>query len=334
MTVIGQRAFFRSGLEILDAPNVQSLGDFAFDSSKLEYINNIDSIIDFGYSTFASCSQLISVNLPNSLTMIPNSAFYRSVNLRYFNGKDGILEMPNVTKIGQGAFYGVLGLTEVVCPKIKEIGEGNTNGAFQSCTNLRSISLPTSVEKIRSYSFYICSSLEIEDLNFPFLVELGEHSFYKTKLKKISNLGSTITVIGAATFDECSELTEVDLSSLANLTTINNSFGTCRKLSKVTLPNSITTLNNYAFINASSLPMINVHSVTTIGNKVFSGCSNLKTFIVENTTPPTLGTNVFDYTPSDLSIYVPDQSVQAYREASGWSAYANQILPLSQYVES
>lgn len=334
MTVIGSRAFFGSGLEILDAPNVQSFGGTAFESSKLKVIKNIDSIIDLGYSTFASCSQLTSVNLPNNLTMIPNSTFYNSVNLRYFNGKDGILEVPNVTKIGYGAFSGVLGLTEVVCPNIKELSVGGTHGAFYSCKNLRSISLPTSVEKIGAYSFNGCSSLEIEDLNFPFLVELGERSFYKTKLKKISNLGSTVTVIGISTFDECSELTEVDLSSLTNLTTINNSFGTCRKLAKVTLPNSITTLNNYAFINASSLPMINVHSVTTIGNNAFSNCSKLKIFIVENPTPPTLGNNVFSSTPSDMSIYVPDQSVTAYREASGWLDYADRIKPLSEYVES
>jgi hypothetical protein len=73
--------------------------------------------------------------------------------------------------------------------------------------------------------------------------------------------------------------------------------------------------------------------LTKIGNKTFNGCINLKKVVMNAYTPPTLGDNVFAGTHADLAIYVPDHSVTAYREASGWSAYADRIKPLSQYVE-
>jgi hypothetical protein len=43
--------------------------------------------------------------------------------------------------------------------------------------------------------------------------------------------------------------------------------------------------------------------------------------------------SVFAGTKSTLTIYVPDESVEAYKGATNWSAYADQIKPISEYVE-
>lgn len=53
----------------------------------------------------------------------------------------------------------------------------------------------------------------------------------------------------------------------------------------------------------------------------FHYCSNLTKIYCKATTPPTLGSNAFDYT----IIYVPQASVEAYKSADGWSEYANRI---------
>ena len=75
-------------------------------------------------------------------------------------------------------------------------------------------------------------------------------------------------------------------------------------------------------------------TITSIGRQCFFQCSQLVTFICRNTTPPTLDSGVFESTNSALSIYVPDESVDAYKTATNWVNYASIIKPLSEYVES
>ena len=73
-------------------------------------------------------------------------------------------------------------------------------------------------------------------------------------------------------------------------------------------------------------------TVTSIGGNEFSGCTAMKSFVIRAIAPPSLGVNSFSGNP--CSIYVPDQSVEAYKTASNWSTYASKIKPLSEYVES
>lgn len=68
-------------------------------------------------------------------------------------------------------------------------------------------------------------------------------------------------------------------------------------------------------------------NTTSIGNRAFYGCGSLRTVILRNTVPPTLGTSVFEDANSSLKIYVPDSSVTAYQTA--WTAYASKIEPIS-----
>ena len=66
-------------------------------------------------------------------------------------------------------------------------------------------------------------------------------------------------------------------------------------------------------------------SVTLIDEYAFYGCSSLTSVIVLATTPPTLSFNAFTNNASGRKIYVPANSVNAYKAASGWSDYADYI---------
>ena len=55
------------------------------------------------------------------------------------------------------------------------------------------------------------------------------------------------------------------------------------------------------------------------------GCTLLTSIIVEATTPPTLGYAALDGTHANLVIYVPSESVNAYKTATNWSKYASKI---------
>ena len=63
---------------------------------------------------------------------------------------------------------------------------------------------------------------------------------------------------------------------------------------------------------------------TKIGGYVFYNCSSLTSITIKATTPPTLGSSAFDNT-NNCPIYVPAKSVNAYKTATNWSAYANRI---------
>ena len=112
-----------------------------------------------------------------------------------------------------------------------------------------------------------------------------------------------------------------------NITTIGNyAFSGCSSLTSVTIP-SVTTIGNYAFYGCSSLTSVTIpDSVTTIGYYAFRDCSSLTSVYCKATTPPAGGYDMFAYNASGRKIYVPMESVEAYKGASYWSEYADAIV--------
>lgn len=172
---------------------------------------------------------------------------------------------------------------------------------------------------------------------------LGEHTV-KYKLSGTSINGNV--------FQSCSSLTSVQIPN--GVTILNeNAFYNCSGLTSVTIPNSVTSIGQSAFYSCINLPSITIpNSVTSIGISALRGCtgltsvyigngvtsisnlafynsSNLTSVTIEATTPPSLGTNVFLNTNANLVIYVPSESVNAYKAATNWSTYADRIQPIS-----
>ena len=103
-------------------------------------------------------------------------------------------------------------------------------------------------------------------------------------------------------------------------------FYDCFSLTSITIPYSVTEISHDAFYSCSKLKNISIPSnVTSIGNRALRYCSGLTSITVEATTPPTLSEySVFDGT-NNCPIYVPSQSVDAYKSATNWSTYASRI---------
>ena len=112
------------------------------------------------------------------------------------------------------------------------------------------------------------------------------------------------------------------------ITTVGqNAFCQGHYIVSVTLPEGITSLEFNAFNSCISLESIIIpESITSIGNKVFGGCQALESVTVQATTPPTLGTNVFNNCSENLVIYVPAEFLAEY--TSKWSDYAEKIQPI------
>lgn len=105
-------------------------------------------------------------------------------------------------------------------------------------------------------------------------------------------------------------------------------FEYCDSLTSIDIPNSVTSIGEQAIAYDYNLTSIEIPSgVTSIGEKAFNECRSLTSITVNATIPPTLGSNAFSNT--NLStIYVPSESVNAYKVAEGWRDYASDILPI------
>ena len=104
-------------------------------------------------------------------------------------------------------------------------------------------------------------------------------------------------------------------------------FASSNNLTSLTIGDNVTTIGPYAFQRCMNLTNLLIPSnVSNIGNGAFSYCYNLSRIIIEAVTPPILGSDddTF-YDTNNCPIYVPCESVNAYKLASGWSDYASRI---------
>ncbi|MBR0240387.1 MAG: leucine-rich repeat protein, partial [Bacteroidales bacterium] len=93
-----------------------------------------------------------------------------------------------------------------------------------------------------------------------------------------------------------------------------------------TIPEGVASIGERAFYVCSSLTSVVIpDSVTSIGPRAFAYCTTLSKIECKSQTPPTAGKDMFEDT-NNCPIYVPNESVEAYKAAPGWSDYADRIF--------
>ena len=127
-----------------------------------------------------------------------------------------------------------------------------------------------------------------------------------------------------------SEITDVDMQSdpeLKNVTIIASEAFRNRSLKRIVLPNNLTKIGDYAFATNQLTSVTIPNSVTSIGDRAFGSSLLLTSVTIHAVNPPTAVGDIFEYNYS-LKIYVPAQSVNAYKRAKGWEKYADKIFPI------
>jgi len=108
------------------------------------------------------------------------------------------------------------------------------------------------------------------------------------------------------------------------------SFKGCTSLTSITIPESVIMIGYNAFDGCSNLTNVTIpNSVTSIGEEAFYDCYKLTSVYCKATTPPTGGPCMFSSFSSRASgrkIYVPRNSVEAYKSAEYWKEYADYIV--------
>lgn len=240
------------------------------------------------------------------------------------------------------------------------IEDGVTNvyrSAFWYCSNLKSVTIGNSVTQIDDYAFYECNGL----LNITIgnnVISLGQEAFSGCRGLTAISLPNSLTTIKDWAFSNCRVLTSVTIPQ--NVASIGQAaFGGCFSLTEINvisentnfcsadgvvfnkamttlvqypggvqgdyiIPNSVTAVAAGAFWNCPNITGIKIPSgVTSLGERGFSACKGLTTITCEAVTPPTCGTEEFYSVDKSIPVYVPAESVNAYKSASYWSEFTN-----------
>lgn len=214
----------------------------------------------------------------------------------------------NVTTVGAQAFQGS-SIQECYGEGVTTIGgiaAGWGGGAFTQVTSLTLLDFPN-LTTIQRGGCYQCSNLE------SFIGLDGIITLDGNGINQCSKLGGSIT------FKNITALPNPGLNDLA-FTRIS--------LPKVVTSNGGSGTGNCGIGACHSLKYVEFGpDITSLGNANLGHCENLKWVVVRATTPPTLGSN-FLLSNQIALIYVPAESVQAYKEASGWSSFASRIYAI------
>lgn len=228
----------------------------------------------------------------------------------------------SVTSVHMQAFGDCPNLESVTLPTWLSVIEDYT---FQNCSKLQNINLPLGLDQIGKEAFAGCSSLTI--LDWPLqLKNIGARAFYNcNQLDGIENISPNIEKIGADAFGN----TTWESKQPSGYLYIHNIFyaytgevtdsmhieirkGTTY-ISGGAVSRCVTKINEYSTKNVVSKITI-PNSVTEIEDETFRSCRNLDTIICTSVQPPLISENTFNLTlqKNKHVLLVPTKALDIY----------------------
>ncbi len=296
----------------LTKKSLRHIDDYAFvacDHLAAFPFASLISLQSIGVYAFAGDSQVLSINIPASLTTIKEYAFMsldknihlpEDLSLNIDDSFDAGMQLiksasnSQLESIASNAFSNckklrTLNLDSVQCAL--NIGQG----AFSNCIELSTVELPSTLESIGDEAFENCSAIQIIKGSFENLASLGAHAF-----------------------SGCTVLTTLSLANAKLATLSENTFANCAMLKSVDLPSTLTNIQASAFASCGKLARITLQgeTVVTVANEPFNRSS-----------------------VSSLYVVVPQSLLDDYRQNASWKsamtatdgkAYIENIIPLGE----
>ena len=170
------------------------------------------------------------------------------------------------------------------------------------------------------------------------VTSIGEEAFLECRTLTSITIPNYLTHIGSGAFYLCKSLTEVHIKDMEAWCKITfdeshsnplyyakHLYMNGQEIKDLTIPDSIATINNYAFYNCSDLKTITLPgSITSIGHDAFYGCSSLTDVYCDANEVPEAVSSAFPYASlKSATLHVPAGSIDKYKAQSPWSRFGN-----------
>ena len=289
VTNIGDGAFKWSGITNITIPDsVTSIGDGAFEWSGITNITIPDSVTNIGICTFFFCKKLNFVSIPNSVTSIGSEAFY-CTSLTSIKIPD------SVTSIGDSAFSGCENLKNIAIGSgVLSIGENAFSGTgyyndksnwnngtlyISDClididndfNSIDDYTIKENTRVIADQAFFDCANLSSINVS-------NNNKNYSSNDGVLFNKSQTELITYPADKADSKYIIPNSVMTIDKY-----AFYGCRNLIGVTIPETLTSIDEFSFFNCASIESINIpNSVKNICQNSFNGCTSLKNVIIPN----------------------------------------------------
>lgn len=303
ITSIGESAFQDcSTLKTIKLPKkVTSINSLAFcNCSKLEDVNIPENVTLIDSSAFKDCSNLTYIIIPNLVETLGFNVFANT-------GLYTCTIPDSVTLCGQACFTSCQNLRHL------EIGNGITHIPYKfcyGCTSLQSVSFGANIDTIRNDAFQACDNLkhlifncttvkswftesylldlknQITQITLKDASDIEAYTFMGCSKLEILNIGEGLKTINDCVFQECAKLNTINFDQNAQLSSIKyRAFYRCGRSSnevyKITLPDTITEIQQEAFGGCSKLQKIHISKkLEILEARLFRNCSSLSEILI------------------------------------------------------
>lgn len=298
---IGEGAFQRcSTLTSITLPtSITQISEFLFtDCYALRSVTIPEGVTELGRNAFAGCYKLNSISLPSTLTKIGGSAFYES-------GIESITIPEGVSTLYGSTFYNCDSLTTVILPasltrmtkRHNDENEETGYAPFEECNRLSYIdaskakltelperafsylkirSLDLSASTLSTLPAYFCGSCDsLRSIKIPNNIEyIGKGAFAGCESLVITSLPTSLKVIEESAFEGVHFQSLVFPSGVTKI--LNRTFAYAT-IDDVTIPETIISIDDYAFSDAEVKGTLTINPATNLflGNSSFN-CSGSK----------------------------------------------------------
>lgn len=295
--------------EYINGYRVSAIGEKAFsECESLTMIVIPGTVSSIGTRAFYGCTGLTEITIPSSVSSIGTQIFYKAENLStvyynssYSNQNNPFLNLSHIKKVVFGGtivpsyiLYENTNVLEIIMEdSITDIDYY----AFTGCSKVTDIVIPNGITYIKGGAFINCSSLT--NLTIP---------------PSITYIGGT-----GGTFGGCTSLKNIYISDLEAWVNMEysdpsslplmyggNLYLNNELVTKVTIPEGVTSIKRYVFSGCASITEISLPStLTSIGYAAFSGCSGIKSLVIPSGVT-SIESGAFSGCSSLTSITIPD----------------------------
>ena len=300
---------------------VTTIKSYAFyGCSALTSVTIGNSVTSIGRSAFEKCSALTSVTIPNSVTSIGNRAFRGCSALSHIRCEAATPPTLNYDVFGMTSFQLVFVPTGTATAYANAWGNNYTyidseteiTVHVETAGQLAAAIVAQGATPARVTKLTVTGTLNEADFN---IIKSNMPRLYNLDLSGISN--TTFPIF----YGNQTILSIILPNGLIEIP--NNAFSNCR-LNSITIPDHVTSIEDYAFYSCSALTSVTIgNNVTTIGADAFSQCYALASVTIPNSVT-SIGSIAFSDCSALTSVTIPNSVTSIGNSAfSGCSALTN-----------